>query len=98
MLRARATLRKATTGAEYEVRCEIQEIPYLELDIAGGGLVMGGGTRGFFLPCYEIEGVEVEVEEGDEIVFQERTYSVVSVTKHTAGGTAIYLEAELQLV
>jgi len=95
-LKGTATLYK--DAETYTINCEVMVAPRLELDIAGGGIVVGGGTRGYFLPKYLIEGKEVKVEEGDELEFKGRRYSIVATFEQYVGNELVFLEAELELL
>lgn len=84
------------TTTNYSIYAEIQTITLEDMNYLPAGEVRTGDAWGFFLPKYQVEGLEVTVEVNDYIIFNEKKYLVVRLEDEYMSGQTVLRRAFLQ--
>jgi len=78
------------TWTDYSIDGAVYPHTFDETMWARDGGFRKSDARGYFFPSYTISGNTVEVEEGDRIVKDSITYSVLRFYKHSEFGASIH--------
>jgi len=87
---------KKANGSTYTVKGYIQFETARHTFVGDVGIIEVERITGYFLPYYNIGSVEVKVERGDIIEFDNESYVVAQTFRHYYEGKVIYVEALLE--